>query len=331
MKELNKKGNLTDREWEELASIFSGEKDGDLPKSVNGDIDETRESWKNLSKMENEKPIDVDKAWNNVYAKISGNLSENREAPVRSIFRRYTFLRIAAAILIIVSFGAITVLVNRTGYFSKEIAVVSGDDQRNLQVDLPDGSRIFLNRNSRLTYSSDFGRNQRSVKLTGEAFFEISPDKSKPFTIDAGKAIVRVVGTSFSVLTENENSEVEVFVKTGKVLLSEKSSEKSLELDPGYIGKTESGNIGKSVNTDQNYLSWNTGMLDYKNEKLEVVFSDLKKVYNMYIIADDPSILQLPWTSPINYQPQDNIIKMICLSFGLSYTKDGNVYHLSEK
>ena len=55
--------------------------------------------------------------------------------------------------------------------------------------------------------------------LAGEAFFEISPDVSKPFIIDAGKANVKVVGTSFNVITKNTESDVEVFVKTGKVVL----------------------------------------------------------------------------------------------------------------
>lgn len=331
MKEMNKKGNLTDREWEELASIFSGEKEGNLPGSVNGDIHEAEIQWKNLRNMENDGKIDVDRAWKNVSARIRENSDAESEKPAVSLFRRSSFLRIAAAILVIVSFGAITIFVNRSGYFTSEITVAAGENERNLRVDLPDGSRIFLNRNSEVRYNSDFGVNSRSVKLTGEAFFDISTDREKPFTIDAGKATVKVVGTSFSVLTGNENSEVEVFVKTGKVLLTDKSGEDSVELDPGYIGRTDSGNVDKAVNSDPNYLAWNTGKLVYKGEKLGVVFRDLKKFYNMNVVADDPSILDLPWNSPIDYETQDIIILLISRSFGLSYTKVGDVYHLSEK
>ncbi len=333
MKEMKKKVNLSDREWEELASIFSGEKEGNVPTSLNGDIHEAEKQWKNLRKMEDERPIDVNSAWNAVSSRIRENNQEEPERPVISLFRRNTFLRIAAAVLVIISFGAITVLVNRSGYFSKEIAVLAGENERNLQVDLPDGSRIFLNRNSELRYNSDFGVNARSVKLTGEAFFDISPDKEKPFTIDAGKATVKVVGTSFSVLTENSNAEVEVFVKTGKVLLTEKSGEESLELDPGYIGKTGAGKVEKVINADQNYLAWNSEELIYKGEKLEEVFNDLKRNFNMNIVAEDSSILELPLstTRPIEYESPDKIILVICTSFNLSYKKDGDVYHLSEK
>jgi hypothetical protein len=51
----------------------------------------------------------------------------------------------------------------------------------------------------------------------------------------------------------------------------------------------------------------------------------------MNIIADNPDILTMPWTAPIDNQPQEKIIRLICANFNLSYTKDGNVYHLAKK
>jgi len=88
----------------------------------------------------------------------------------------------------------------------------------------------------------------------------------------------------------------------------------------------------KSLNDNPNYRSWNTGLLVYSGQKLDVVFKDLKRVYNMDIVADDPSILENPWSSPIeNAESKETIIHIICLSFNLSYTKDGDVYHLTKK
>ena len=112
---------------------------------------------------------------------------------------------------------------------------------------MPDGSTIFLNRNSEFSYRSNFGDRSRNVILTGEAFFEIAPDASKPFIIDAGNARVRVVGTSFNVITSNSESAVEVFVKTGKVMLSSNSGSESIALDPGYIGTMDSEISGKDT------------------------------------------------------------------------------------
>jgi len=334
MKKIMKTERFTDKEWEELASILSDEKGEEtdlLNRYSEGDTNNSGGKWKDLKNMNNKEEIDVDKAWNNVHSRLIENGYELNDSPVRIRFIRTTFLRIAAVGLILLSLGAAAIYMSNSGYLSRKINIVAQNDQKNKVVTLPDGSKVYMNRNSEFSYRKNFGQHGRDVKLTGEAFFEISPDATKPFIIDAGKAKVKVVGTSFNVITNNRESEVEVFVKTGKVLLSDNSGSQTLQLDPGFVGTMNSSNAAKRLNSNPNYLSWKTGHLDYSGQKLSVVFSDLKRVYNMDIIADDPSILESPWHSPIDNLTQETIIQLICSSFKLSYVKDGNVYHLSKK
>jgi ferric-dicitrate binding protein FerR (iron transport regulator) len=209
--------------------------------------------------------------------------------------------------------------------------VTTSENEKNLQVTLPDGSDIVLNRNTRLSYRSNFGKHARNVTLTGEAFFDVTHDENHTFTVEAGRANVRVLGTSFNIISSNQESEVEVFVKTGQVMVSSNTGSRNLVVEPGYIGKVNSKTSSKEINRDPNYLSWNTGHLEYNGQTLDVVFRDLKKVYNMDIVADNPEILKMPWTAPIDNQPQETIIRLICANFNLSYARDGNVYHLAEK
>ena len=334
MKEMNKIERFTDKEWEELASILSeekGEQSDLLNRFVDGDTSNSGKQWKDLKNMDSKEEINVDNAWNKVYSRLNENELIKNERPARIIFMRPVLMRVAAVALILLCIGSAAVYMNNSGYFSKNITALAGNDQKNILVSLPDGSKIYLNRNSELIYRSNFGKRGRDVKLTGEAFFEIAPDVSKPFIIDAGKAKVKVVGTSFNVITNNRDSAVEVFVKTGKVVVSDNSGSQTIQLDPGYVGIMDSKTSGKTVNSDPNYMSWNTGLLVYTGQKLDVVFNDLKRVYNMDIIADDPDILENPWTSPIVNQKEETIIRIICVSFNLSYTKDGNVYHLTKK
>jgi len=325
MNEMNNKERFTEKEWEELASILSGEK-GENNELLNRfeaeDVHNTGDKWRDLGAMSSEKEIDVDKAWN----RVSSQMNENRFRIMRN-----SFIRVAAVALILIGIGSAAIYMNHSGLFSKKISASTSINEKNIVVNLPDGSKISLNRNSVLTYRENFGKKNRNVKLTGEAFFEIAPDATKPFIIDAGKANVKVVGTSFNVITNNTESEVEVYVKTGKVILSDKSGYQSIALEPGFVGKMDSKISRKTLNEDPNYLSWNTGLLVYDGQKLNVVFSDLKRVYNMDIIADDTSILENPWNSPIDNATEDTIIQLICASFNLSYTKDGDVYHLAKK
>ena len=334
MKEMKNIESFTDKEWEELASILSDEKSGNsdlLDQFIAGDLKNTGKTWKELKTMSDKKEIDVDKAWNKVSSRLMESGYEINEAPYKIRFMRTTVLRIAAAALILLSLGGTAVYLINKGLLNKNITILAGNDQKNVLVSLPDGSTVYLNRNSEFSYHKNFGKKGRNVKLTGEAFFKISPDVTKPFIIDAGKANVKVVGTSFNVITNNKESDVEVFVKTGKVLVSDQSGSQTIQLDPGYVGTMNSKTSGKTINIDPNYLSWNTGDLEYSGQKLSVVFKDLKRVYNMDIIADDPLILENPWSSPIDNSSQETIIRLICTSFNLSYAKDGNVYHLSRK
>lgn len=275
--------------------------------------------------------IDVDAAWNKVRSRTDNLMPVIEMKPVREarLYRR--LIRIAAAILILAGIGSSAIYSFNHDIFSRTITASTDGDHKNVIVNLPDGSLITLNRNTTLTYRTSFGKRNRNVSLEGEAFFEIVPDASNPFIIDAGKARVRVVGTSFNVITGNSDSAVEVFVTNGTVMLYDNSGSRSIMVEPGYIGIMDSGHSGKALNTDPNYMAWNTGRLEYDNQPLETVFRDLKRVYNMDIIAEDPSILSSPWTSAIVSQSSDTIISIICASFNLGYSKDGNVYHLSKK
>jgi transmembrane sensor len=333
MKEKMNSDKLTDKNWEEIASALSGEKDGGselLDQFLGSDNANTGKSWISLKDKNNERVIDVEKAW----MKVNSRLDESANSSVKSNFRVFsikrTFMRIAAIGLILISLGTAALYLGKSDILSNKIVVATNNDQKNLQIALPDGSNIVLNRNSILSYRTNFGKQSRNVALSGEAFFEIAPDVSKPFIIDAGKASVKVVGTSFNIITSNSDYAVEVYVKTGKVLLSDKILDKNILLEPEDVGIMKTGVSAKNINNDPNYLSWNTGLLVYDGQKLNIVFKDLKRVYNMDIVADDPDILEETWTSPIDNQPQETIIRLICTSFNLSYVREGEIYHLKK-
>lgn len=334
MKDIYNTDDFTDKDWEELASYLSDETDNQTI-HINRFLDEdplnTVTRWKELKKLSNDREINVDYAWNNVNSRINSNSHLERNEKVIIPFFRRTFIKAAAIMLLLISLGTAAFFLVSQGSFSKKIRVATNNDVKNLEVDLPDGSKIILNRNSELIYHSNFGKLNRKVKLTGEAFFDIAEDKLNPFIVDAGNVSVKVVGTSFNVITCNSEAAVEVYVKTGKVMLSDINGSQSILLDPEYVGTMDAKKSQKIINIDPNYLSWNTGLLQYDGQKLDIVFHDLKRVYNMDIVADDPLILENTWTSPIDNQSQETIIRLICASFNLSYTKDGTAYHLSKK
>ena len=96
-----------------------------------------------IEKISNEKEINVDEAWNNVNSRINenGHLVSN-EKVIIPVFRR-TFIKVAAVVLLLISFGTAAFFLVSQGSFSKKISVATNNDDKNLMVDLPDGSKIY--------------------------------------------------------------------------------------------------------------------------------------------------------------------------------------------
>jgi transmembrane sensor len=324
MKKNKKIEELTDREWADAAAWLSGEKTSDdgAARILLSEDAEIMKKWNDLKNTASDN-IDVDKAWDKLNSRIED------EKPVIKIGRPSfmpAFIRIAAMVIIVAGLGWLLFEV----VSPQKVTVASAMDEKNIEVLLADGSKVYLNRNSRLVYPETFGNNTRRVSLKGEAYFDIAPDKSKPFIIDAGNARVRVVGTSFNVITNNGNNEVEVFVTTGTVMLTSNDGSQTLTLEPGYVGKLSESNTSSAINTDVNYLSWNTDMLSYNGERLGVVFADLKRSYNIDIVAADPSINDYRITTTFEFKdlPKDTIINIICTTFNLHSVMEGGTYSL---
>ncbi len=124
-------------------------------------------------------------------------------------------LRIAAVFLLLVGGGW---LFHRYASQPKLEMIAVNTTTQPLTDTLPDGSVITLNKLSSLTYPNRFDGNTRTVQLNGEAFFNVTPNKDKPFIVDVNGVIIRVVGTSFNV--KSTAGKTEVIVETGRVEVS---------------------------------------------------------------------------------------------------------------
>lgn len=323
--------NKVDRE--KLVSFLSRDSNNnnEFAQSISGEKD--KEIFNYLTEMNNSRGDDravVDNAWNNLVKRLEeDNLLTSEEKVIR--FNFTAVARIAAVIIITVGLTLTGRYLVSNKMLSPEKVIATTLTEKNIVADLPDGSKAFLNRNSEITYQGRFGKNERRIKLTGEAFFEITPDADRPFIIDAGVANVTVLGTSFNVMTNNGNCEVEVMVSTGKVMVSSTDGSHEITLEPGNIGVIGNNIAEKSVNSDPNYLSWKTDILTYNGEALEKTFSDLKRVHNINIVAGQDDILQKRITTVFDNQSPDTIITMICKTFNLSFEKRDEIYYISGK
>lgn len=332
MKKMNNKWEeYSDEEWEFLASCLSGENGATQKEEQVNDTDSrTSELWRSMEMMRTKEKPDTDIAWEKLYNKLKYNDLLPSEAPIRLSVRRnfLIFARIAALFVVVagLSWGAF--------YFFKEkgpemILASTSATEKNISVELPDGSIVILNHDTQLRYPETFENGNRKVELSGEAFFDIIRDPSHPFIIDAGKASIRVLGTSFNVNTSNLQEEVEVYVSTGTVMFATSDGSDSLMLEAGFMGRTTTEGAEKLLITSTNYLGWNTGMLVYEGSRLETVFNDLYSMYGIEISVTDSTILSETITTVFEDLTEEELIKIISTSFSLTWNKEGRVYVLS--
>lgn len=317
--------------WDELASFLSRDNNKDIELAQGYPDDKAKEIFNYLTEMKNRRGDDrvvVDNAWNRLITRLEDDNLLKPEGKVSGL-RLVSIARIAAMIIIVTGLALTGRYVISEKMLSPETIITTTGSEKNMIAELADGSKVYLNRNSELSYPGRFSKDARKVKLTGEAFFEITPDADRPFIIDAGKAHVTVIGTSFNVMTNNGSSEVEVMVSTGTVMVTSSDGSDEIILEPGSIGIIGNKSASKSVNSDPNYMSWNTEVLTYDGETLEKAFIDLKRVYNIDIVATQELILEERISTIFDNQSPDTILTMICKAFNFSFEKSGEIYYIS--
>ncbi len=149
-----------------------------------------------------------------------------------------------------------------------------------------------MNSNTTLSYMKHFHGNTRNVELKGEAFFEVTPDKSKPFIIKADQAVIKVVGTSFNVDTKRSPATVEVYVATGIVeVYKPESKNNSVFLHPGEMGTVSKNIIHSKKASNENAIAWKTGRMDFRDIPLSEAVEMLNKMYRVNIICNEPDLV----------------------------------------
>ena len=236
--------------------------------------------------------------------------------------RHVPWLKIAASVtLLAVCSGLLYVL-----FFSQETILKESHDTI-VEVVLPDGSEVWLNRNSRLTYQDDFNKENRLLKLEGEAFFDVRKNPQKPFVVQTGKAQIEVLGTSFNVEAYTGSTETEIFVVTGLVSFSNLSDSKALTVKPGEAGVLKNENLSVISQGQQlNALAWKENRLIFKKATLSEVVGVLEKYFNVDIEVKNENVLRCRFTGSFDKPSLSEIIEALGVSLDLNIVEQRNVY-----
>ena len=180
---------------------------------------------------------------------------------------------------------------------------------------LSDGTKVWLNGDSKLDFPKTFDGDVRKVVLSGEAFFDVAKNPNKPFIIETQSTNIEVLGTSFNV--KDDENEISVVVSTGKVKFYERENPVEMViLTPGEKGVFKDDKISKLKNRNKNYASWHTGVFEFKNTPVKEVLQELSSYYGL--IQLNKSInLDCLFKGVFEKESKESIIETLELSCGL--------------
>lgn len=193
------------------------------------------------------------------------------------------------------------------------------------EIILPDGSHVWLNAQSSLSYSKSFNRS-RNVKLTGEALFDVVKSEGKNFTVETSNIKIEVLGTVFLVNERAGSNITETVLESGLVNITINNTDKDLNLNPGELfvyNSTDDSSSIELVNASS-YTGWTADKLSFTNIPMNELIIQLEKWYNIDIVCNNKNILNIPVSITVDEEPLEETLFLLSQIVSLNWTADND-------
>lgn len=196
-----------------------------------------------------------------------------------------------------------------------------------LTIGLPDGTRVILAPESRLTAPVDLAGTSRDATLIGRAYFEVSPDPARPFRVVAGGSITRVLGTAFDVRAYPGAWTTEVVVRSGQVAIraanqTEQHARKLGRADQAVVSADGAVEVRADVDVDA-LLGWTTGTLAFRGTPLRDVIPELESWFDVEIQLADPALSGRRITATFEEEGTDVVLGAVAELVGATVRRSG--------
>ncbi|MBT2557088.1 FecR family protein [Hymenobacter sp. ISL-91] len=190
------------------------------------------------------------------------------------------------------------------------------------QLQLPDGSRVWLNADSRLEFPVAFGRRRRVVQLTGEAYFEVAKDAARPFEVEAGAARVTVLGTHFNMQAYPDEPAPVTTLLEGAVRLRQGAAQ--VLLRPGQQGRPRpDGTIAVRTVDARSAVAWKEGRFVFDDEPLEGIMRQVARWYDVQVRYEGQLSNKSFHGSISRFREAADVLHMLELTGAVHFTTEG--------
>ena len=265
-----------------------------------------------------------DRVWNSINDKISEDkLQHNRLRRIR-ILRWST----AAAVFVGILLGSIFILRQ-----PKVEMIELTADNGTMTITLPDSTKVWLNRYASITYPTTFADDRRSVSISGEAYFEVTHDISRPFTVDGKWLNVTVLGTKFN-FNSSEDKENTVSLIEGKIEVTPGKNKDGVVLSPGQKVQFNPQNGRMSISQVNTALDavWHNRLIRFHNATIAEIAADLEELYGVEVtIRNSVDNSRTYSGSTVYYQSVDSTLEALSETIPFDFSYHGYGIIISDK
>lgn len=221
------------------------------------------------------------------------------------------WMRYAAMVVVVCLMGYIGYRGGQS-QISSEFAdiVVQAPQGSRTNMQLPDGTTVWLNAGSKLTYSQGFGIKNRKVELEGEGYFEVKKNAKLPFSVSSAAVCINDIGTAFNFRDYPNDAEAEIVLAEGAISLDNLVKKGQTEvMSPGdrVVLDKHTGKMRKDTYDAELTKQWTAGQIVFDGESLNAIASKIERSYNVKVVIASPSLKQFHFYG--NFKQQETTLR----------------------
>jgi len=294
-------------------------------------LEHYKEMWEEAKKAG--RPIDSE-LQERMLRQIRERLNASEKKAARHTLSIGIWMKYAAAVIIVLGIGiGIGTRLNpqHSNNLLSNYSVTAEKGQR-ASVVLPDGTKVWLNSHSTLSYQVDYGEKERDVTLNGEAYFEVAKDKKHRFVVNAENIQVEALGTKFNVKAYKDDNAITTSLFEGSVKVTSAIEKVVLAKGQQAIYTKDKNELVYTEPENIDYANmWRSNELAFNGESLLDIANILDRMYNVDVIFNSDSIKNYRFSGVIKNNSLDNVIEIISLTSPIEYRTTGNKIILNGK
>lgn len=192
-----------------------------------------------------------------------------------------------------------------------------------VELSLADGTRVWLNARTTLSFPGKFTGDTRNVRLEGEGYFDVARNEEQPFVVETGKCDVKVLGTEFNVMAYPEDSLWETSLLRGAVEIVIPGQRQTLRLEPNTMASLRGNQLTKGAIREPDHFLWREGLICFNNISVGDMMEKLELYYGVDIVVNNRRIVNNRYTGKFRTKDGvEHVLKVLRLNNRFTYTKD---------